>query len=124
MNDALAEPLEAVRSGRGGNGRPQSDGRHAHAIAGLQPVARARTSRVHTHLAGTNQPIDMAPRDALQLAEQIVVEPLSRSLGVDVSMARGLCPGAPGNCSLRCSTSGIPALAGGTFLRWIQGRTN
>jgi hypothetical protein len=46
----------------------------------------------------------MAPRHAFELTEQVIVEPLPRSLGVDLLVAHGR----------------RPARLGGVFLRWIQ----
>src|SRR5688572_16444141 len=86
VDDALGKPFEPILSGRGLRWRPHAHGRHADPIAGLQAVARARSAGVHANLPRADQAIDMAARNTLQLAQKIVIEPLPRSLGIDISM--------------------------------------
>jgi hypothetical protein len=108
IDDALGEPFQTVRRGERLGGGADPDRRHANLVAGLQPVARIGAPRVDAHLPGADEPIDMAAGNALQLAEQIVVEPLPRPLRVDLAVPHGRRAGP----------------AGSGFLRWIQWGTN
>ena len=57
--------------------------RHPHQITGLQAIGRLHATLVHAHLALAQDTVDMGARYALELAEQVVVDPLSGLLGLD-----------------------------------------
>ncbi len=85
--DALAEPAEAGTGGHRGTALSLPDRRDSDPIAGLDPITRADTPGIHAHLAGAHEPVYVTARHAFEIAEQKVVESLTRELVVDLVIA-------------------------------------
>ena len=67
-----------------------SNGRHAHAVAGLQPVGRIHPTTVHPHLAAAQDTIDVALGNALEQAKKVIVDALVRRRFVNLLPSYGI----------------------------------